>query len=84
MKKYTIVTFILQVVSLLVIIFIIWLAVRASRRYKEQYVDPEKEHLAGQLAKLREINNRQTKRIQELSEKVASLQPRISKTSKGI
>lgn len=69
-----IVTFILQVISLLVIIFIIWLAVRASRRYKEQYVDPEKEHLAGQLAKLREINNRQTKRIQELSEKVASLQ----------
>ncbi len=69
-----IVTIILQIISLLVIGFIIWLAVRASRRYKEQYVDPEKEYLTEQLMKLRETNARQAKRIQELSEKVSALQ----------
>lgn len=75
-----IVTVVLQVISLIVIGFIIWLAVRASRRYKEQYVDPEKEHLAEQLAKLREVNTRQAKRIQELSEKLRTLQHTTAKT----
>lgn len=72
-----IVTVILQIASLFIIGIVIWLAVRASRRYKEQYVDPEKEHLANQLAKLREINTRQTKRIQELADKVNVLQRQV-------
>ena len=76
-RKSGIVTFAIQLISLLLMVFIIWRAVLASRRYKEQHVDPEKEHLIEQLAKLREVNSRLTKRNQQLAEKVADLQRRI-------
>ena len=68
------ITFILQIISLLIIGFVIWQAVSASRRYKEEHVDLEKEHLLEQLEKMREVNTRQTKRIQELADKVSTLQ----------
>ena len=57
---------------------IIWLAVRAFRRYKEQVVDPEKEHLAEENEKLRTMNRRLTERNQELAEKVSALQRRLA------
>ena len=71
------VTFGIQIVSMLLMIFIVWRAVVASRRYKQQYVDPEKDHLIEQMTKLREVNTRLTKRNQNLAEKVADLQRRI-------
>jgi cell division protein FtsB len=73
--------FIIQFFSLLVIGFIVWLAVRAFRRYKDQYVDPEKDHLVEQLAKLREVNTRLTKRNQELAEKLADMRQRMADVS---
>ena len=75
------VLFIIQVFSLLVIGFIVWLAVRAFRRYKDQYVDPEKDHLVEQLAKLREVNTRLTKRNQELAGKLADMRQRMADVS---
>ena len=75
------VLFIIQVVSLLVICIIVWLAVRAFRRYKGQYVDPEKDHLVEQMAKLREVNTRLTKRNQDLAEKLADLRQRMAADS---
>jgi uncharacterized protein (UPF0305 family) len=65
----------------LVIGFIVWLAVKAFRRYKDQYVDPEKDHLVEQLAKLREVNTRLTKRNQELAEKLADMRQRMADVS---
>ena len=73
--------FIIQAFSLLVIGFIVWLAVRAFRRYKDQYVDPEKDHLVEQLAKLREVNTRLTKRNQELAGKLADMRQRMADVS---
>jgi hypothetical protein len=73
--------FFIQVGSLLIIGFIVWLSFRAFRRYKDQYVDPEKDHLVEQLAKLREVNNRLIKRNQELAEKVAKLQNHLKTAS---
>ena len=58
--------FIIQLLSLAVICVIVWMTVRAFRRYKEQVVDPEKEHMAAEIERLRTVNLRQTKRIQEL------------------
>ena len=88
------VLFIIQLFSLLVIGFIVWLAVRAFRRYKDQYVDPEKfrrykdqyvdpekNHLVEQLAKFREVNTRLTKRNQELAEKLADMRQRMAADS---
>lgn len=75
------VLFIIQVISLLVIGFIVWLAIRAFRRYKGQYIDPEKDHLVEQLAKLREVNTRLTKRNQDLAEKLADLRQRMAADS---
>ena len=74
--------FFIQVGSLLIICFIVWLSFRAFRRYKDQYVDPEKDHLVEQLAKLREVNNRLIKRNQDLAGKVAELR-RLSKRKRG-
>ena len=73
--------FFIQIGSLLIIGFIVWLSFRAFRRYKDQYVDPEKDHLVEQLAKLREVNNRLIKRNQELAEKVAKLQNHLTTVS---
>jgi hypothetical protein len=75
------VLFIIQVISLLVIGFIVWLAIRAFRRYKGQYIDPEKDHLVEQMAKLREVNTRLTKRNQELAEKLADMRQRMAADS---
>lgn len=73
--------FFIQIGSLLIIGFIVWLSFRAFRRYKDQYVDPEKDHIVEQLAKLREVNNRLIKRNQELAEKVAKLQNHLTTVS---
>ena len=72
-----IIVILMHVVILLVLGFIIWKAISASRRYKEQYVDAEKERLIEQLQKLKEVNARLTNRNKELAEKVADLQRRI-------
>lgn len=77
-RKSAIFTFVIQIISFLLMGFIIWRAVQASRRYKEEMVDPEKENLIEQVQKLREVNGRLTKRNQELAEKVAELQRRIA------
>ena len=50
----------------------------ALRRYKERYVDPEKQHLIEQMEKMREVNNRLTKRNQDLAKKVAEMQSRLN------
>ena len=50
----------------------------ALRRYKERYVDPEKHHLIEQMEKMREVNNRLTKRNQDLAKKVAEMQSRLN------
>lgn len=72
-----IIVILMHVVILLVLGFIIWKAISASRRYKEQYVDAEKERLIEQLQKLKEVNARLTNRNKEMAEKVADLQRRI-------
>ncbi len=69
--------FLIQLVSMLLMGFIVWRAVAASRRYKERYVDPEKDHLIEQVAKIREVNNRLVRRNQDLAQKVADLQNRL-------
>ena len=76
-----IVTLVLQVFSMLLMCFIIWRAVSASRRYQAQYVDRDKRHLIEQVEKMREVNTRLTKRNQELAQKVADLQQRLSHQS---
>lgn len=58
--------FIIQLLSLVVICVIVWMAVRSFRRYKNKVVDPEKEHMAAEIERFRAVNLRQTKRIQEL------------------
>ena len=73
--------FFIQVGGLLIIGFIVWLSFRAFRRYKDQYVDPEKDHLVEQLAKLREVNTRLIKRNQDLAEKVAKMQNHLKTVS---
>ena len=70
----------IQVVSLIIIGFIIWMAVKSFRRYQGRYVDSEKSNLIEEAerlketnARLKEVNARLTKRNQELAEKVAQL-----------
>ncbi len=60
----------IQLISLLSMMLIIWLAVRASHRYKEQHFDPEKERLVAELEKLRTVNRRLTQRNLDLAKKV--------------
>ena len=72
----------IQVVSMLLMAFIIWRAVSASRRYKERYVDPEKDLLIEQLSKLREVNARLIKRNQDLAQKNVELQSRLDALQK--
>jgi hypothetical protein len=83
-RKSGLVTLCIQIVSFLLMGFIIWRAVAASRRYKERYVDPEKNRLVEQVEKMREVNNRLTKRNQELAQKVAELQTRLATQSRQI
>ena len=77
-RKSGAITLGIQLLSLLLMGFIIWRAAKALRLYKEQHIDPEKDHLIEQLTKLREVNGRLTKRNMELAEKVAELQRRIA------
>jgi len=72
-----IITIFIQLFSMLLLGFIIWRAVSASRHYKEEVVDIEKKHLSEQLTKLREVNSRLTKRNQELAEKNVELQRQL-------
>jgi len=62
--------FILQIVGILAVILIIWRATIAFRRYKERNIDPEKDHLVEQVAKLKEINRRLTERNMDLAKKL--------------
>ena len=57
------------------------LAVVASRRYKEQMVDPEKEELINRLSKLQELNHRLTKRNHDLAGKYRDLQKQMESKS---
>ena len=77
-RRSGLIVFALQLISFALLAFIIWRAVLASRRYKAQFVDPEKDHLIEQVQKLREINGRLTKRNQDLAAKVADLQRRVN------
>ncbi|MBQ3360626.1 MAG: hypothetical protein IJG46_00615, partial [Prevotella sp.] len=76
-SRSAIITIIMQLFCLLVLGDIIWRAVSASRHYKETHFDTEKDHLAEQLTKLREVNSRLTKRNQELAEKNVELQRQL-------
>lgn len=67
------VLFFIQVVSLIIIGFIVWMAVKSFKRYKGRYIDPEKPHLIEEIERLKEVNTRLTKRNQELAEKVTQL-----------
>ena len=80
-RKNGLVVFVVQLLSMLLMGFIVWRAVSASRRYKEQVVDSEKAHLIEQLEKMREVNTRLTKRNQELAGKLAELRNRYSAES---
>ena len=80
-RKGAMVTLGIQLLSLLLMGFIIWRAVNASRKYKEQVVDKEKTHLIEQVEKMREVNTRLTKRNQELAEKLAEFRNRYSAES---
>ena len=77
-RKSGIVTIGIQLISLLLMAFIIWRAVQASRRYKTQNDNSEKDHLIEQLEKLREVNARLIKRNQELAEKNVELERRLN------
>ena len=77
-RKSGIVTLGIQIVSFLLLSFIIWRAVVASRRYKARYIDPEKNHLIEQVEKMRQVNTRLTKRNQELAQRVAEMQARLN------
>ena len=76
-----IVLFIIQVVSLVIIGFIIWMAVKSFKRYKGRYVDPDKPQLLDQVERLKEVNTRLTKRNQELAEMVAQLREQSTRSS---
>lgn len=76
-----IVLFLIQIGTFLVIALIVWLSIRAFRRYKDQYVDPEKAHLIEQMAKMREVSNRLTKRNQDLAQQVADLRQQLANLS---
>lgn len=41
-------------------------------------MNPEKQHLIEQMEKMREVNNRLTKRNQDLAKKVAEMQSRLN------
>jgi hypothetical protein len=77
-RKGGIITLFIQIISLLLMSFIVWRAIVASRNYKERYVDPEKAQLIEKMEKMRVVNNRLTKRNQELAQKVIDLQSQLN------
>lgn len=62
-----------QIVFMGLFIVIVFLAVKASRRYKLQKVDAEKAELIAEIERLKETNKRLTKRNLELGDKLSSL-----------
>ena len=58
---------IIDLIFMLFFIFVLWLAAKASLRYKEQKVDVEKEQLLAEIEKLKETNRRITQRNMDLS-----------------
>jgi chaperonin cofactor prefoldin len=81
-RKGGIITLFIQIISLLLMAFIVWRAVVASRNYKERYIDPEKTQLIEKMEKMRVVNNRLTKRNQELAQKVSDLQSQLNSPSR--
>ena len=69
-SRSTILMVTLQLLMLLVVGFAIWRAVKASQRYKEQYIDSEKAHLIEQIEKLRTVNRKLTERNMDLAQKL--------------
>lgn len=69
-NKGSIILILLQVFGALAIMLIMWRAVAAYRRYKEEVVDPEKEQMAEQISKLKEVNRRLTDRNMKLANQV--------------
>ena len=63
----------IQIALMLLFCFVIYLAVKASKRYKEKMVDAEKEELLAVIQKLKETNRRLTERNMELGDKLSSL-----------
>ena len=81
-RKGGIITLFIQIISLLLMSFIVWRAIVASRNYKERYIDPEKTQLIEKMEKMRVVNNRLTKRNQELAQKVSDLQSQLNSPSR--
>ena len=81
-RKGGIITLFIQIISLLLMAFIVWRAIVASRNYKERYIDPEKTQLIEKMEKMRVVNNRLTKRNQELAQKVSDLQSQLNSPSR--
>jgi hypothetical protein len=81
-RKGGIIILFIQIISLLLMAFIVWRAIVASRNYKERYIDPEKTQLIEKMEKMRVVNNRLTKRNQELAQKVSDLQSQLNSPSR--
>lgn len=69
-SRNSIIIMIIQIISLLALGFIIWRSVQASKRYKEQFVDPEKDHLIKEVERLRDLNHRLVSRNMDLSKRL--------------
>lgn len=61
---------IVQLLGFLLLGFVIWRAASASRRYKEEKVDPEKEELIKEVERLKSLNHHLTDRNQDLAKKL--------------
>ena len=61
---------IVQLLGFVLLGFVIWRAASASRRYKEEKVDPEKEELIKEVERLKTLNRHLTDRNQDLSKKL--------------
>jgi hypothetical protein len=61
---------IVQLLGFVLLGFVIWRAASASRRYKEEKVDPEKEELIKEVERLKSLNRHLTDRNQELAKKL--------------
>ena len=72
------VLFIIQIASLFIIGIIVWQAVKSFRKYKEQVVDPEKEHLSAENERLNALNRKLINRNLELAQKIESLQRQVT------
>lgn len=61
---------IVQLLGFVLLGFVIWRAASASRRYKEEKVDPEKEELIEEVERLKSLNRHLTDRNQDLAKKL--------------